>query len=233
MRRTKQVKAYMKNKGIVEKCFIGFMLLFVLYESTMIIYLNLTQLSYHMGYDASVSYLMVNEIYKQKTIFLQNWVYTTTFCWDFPVPLAALFMFIFKDVFVAHGIANVVLVFLLVFLFVKVMDKLKMSLAAKLLVIIFLLCPYVDSEFANLNDLGYASCILTSASYYSLQMIISFALIYCFISMESGKKLTLCMKGICVLTGGGKSCFCGFSRISCRDYGYCSAYCLWDHCIFC
>ena len=77
-----------------------------------------------------------------------------------------------------------------------------MSLAAKLLVIIFLLCPYVDSEFANLNDLGYASCILTSASYYSLQMIISFALIYCFISMESGKKLTLCMKGICVLTGG-------------------------------
>lgn len=202
MKTIRRIAEDIKGRSGMEKVFIAAIMLFIIYEMVMLCYLNLTQLPSHMGYDASVSYLMTSEMYKQKTLFLDNWVYTTTLCIDFPVPLAAVFMPLFHDVFVSHGVANLIAIFLIILMLAKLMDKIEMSLTVKLLAIAFVLCPYVNDELANINDLGYVSCVLTSASYYSIELFISFLIIYCFLSLDKYRKLHLRMTGICVLTEG-------------------------------
>lgn len=53
-------------------------------------WLNLTQLRYHLGYDASCDYLHAAEMYRQGKLFPDHWRDTTTSHLDSPVPLAAL-----------------------------------------------------------------------------------------------------------------------------------------------
>lgn len=53
-------------------------------------WLNLTQLRYHLGYDASCDYLRAAEMYRQGKLFPDHWRDTTTSHLDSPVPLAAL-----------------------------------------------------------------------------------------------------------------------------------------------
>ena len=52
-------------------------------------WLNLTQLRYHLGYDASCDYLRAAEMYRQWQAFPDHWRDTTTSHLDSPVPLAA------------------------------------------------------------------------------------------------------------------------------------------------
>ena len=53
-------------------------------------WLNLTQLRYHLGYDASCDYLRAAEMYRQGKLFPDHWRDTTSSHLDSPVPLAAL-----------------------------------------------------------------------------------------------------------------------------------------------
>ena len=53
-------------------------------------WLNLPQLRYHLGYDASCDYLRAAEMYRQGKLFPDHWRDTTTSHLDSPVPLAAL-----------------------------------------------------------------------------------------------------------------------------------------------
>ena len=56
-----------------------------------IVYINLTQMPYHMGYDASAYYLKAAEIWKHKTLFISHWAEQTTLELDTSLPLASLF----------------------------------------------------------------------------------------------------------------------------------------------
>ncbi len=71
---------------------------------------------YHIGYDASSFYLRAYEIWRQGRVFNpQDFVHQTNFFFDCPAPIAAFFMRFFNDVFLSYGLANIVVVLLIVF----------------------------------------------------------------------------------------------------------------------
>lgn len=51
-----------------------------------IIWSNLFQLKYRLGFDASSYLLQSMEIVKQGTLFISDWEYTTSLFWDSTVP---------------------------------------------------------------------------------------------------------------------------------------------------
>lgn len=181
-------KSY-SDKSFCYKIFSVLVFCLLFYEMIMLCYVNLTQLSYHMGYDASSYYLKAIEIWKQKTLFIDHWVEQTTLYFDSPVPLAALFMFIFKDIFLSYGVANLIIDFFMILFLIRIMKKLKLSPLAVMVVLSIFLCPFISPNFGNSNDLGYFSCILTSCSCYSVKILISFMVLDCFLMLSKKNKL--------------------------------------------
>lgn len=76
---------------------------------------NLTRLKYVVDYDSSAALAQVMEIWKQKTLFLENWAYQTNPFWDSSVLLAVPFYGITKDIFLSYGLSNNCLILTFVF----------------------------------------------------------------------------------------------------------------------
>lgn len=172
-----------------------------------LLWLNLTQLPYHLGYDASCDYLRAYEMYRQGTLFPENWHDTTTSHLDAPGPLAALLLHIVPNLFTAFGLANCVFLLGMVGFFWLILRELNVSLWASFLGISLLLCPnYVI--VANSNDLGYAACLLTSMQSYSGKFVLAFCFLWLWLVFANRKKwkayhtgaLVFCIFG-CFVTG--------------------------------
>ena len=95
---------------------VGFICMLFIQILVLIIF-NLTQMQYHIGYDASSSYLKAMEMGKQHTLFVDHWVEQTNLFYDSPVPLAAVIYLITENIFISYGIANIIIsaVFLSIF----------------------------------------------------------------------------------------------------------------------
>lgn len=148
----------------------------LLAQSIFLIWANLTQLRYHIGYDASSDYLRAWEMYRQGRWIPAEWIDTTTLHLDAPVPLAALFLHLTKDVFVAFGLANIVCVAAFCVAMVLLLRQMQVPLNGRLLALDLLLCPYLVT-LNNVNDLGYASCMLVAMAPYVLRLALA-ALFY-------------------------------------------------------
>ena len=88
-----------KGKKLIYKLLTIITFIGVVSQFGILIFINLTQMKYHMGFDASSYYLKALEMYKQGTIFVKNWTDQTTLYFDSAVPLAAFLMNIFKNIF--------------------------------------------------------------------------------------------------------------------------------------
>lgn len=141
-------------------------------------YINLTQMKYHMGYDASSYYLKAFEMWKQKSLMCENWVEQTTLYWDSAVPLAALLMNIFRDIFTAYGVANLIVDVCIIALMIGIMRSLELSVPSQLFALNLVICPYVGRGFSNSNDIFYFSSILTSGSWYGVKLALTLLFVY-------------------------------------------------------
>ena len=151
-------------------------------------WLNLTQLRYHLGYDASCDYLRAAEMYRQGKLFPDHWRDTTTSHLDSPVPLAALFLHFTPDLFTAYGLANCVFLGALVLFFWLILREMELALWARFLGISLLLCPNFVVVI-NANHLGYASCLLTSMQSYSGKFVLAFWFVWLWLSLAKRKPL--------------------------------------------
>lgn len=151
-------------------------------------WLNLTQLRYHLGYDASCDYLRAAEMYRQGKLFPDHWRDTTTSHLDSPVPLAALFLCFIPDLFTAYGLANCVFLGALVLFFWLILREMELALWARFLGISLLLCPNFVVVI-NANHLGYASCLLTSMQSYSGKFVLAFWFVWLWLSLAKRKPL--------------------------------------------
>lgn len=172
-----------------------------------LLWLNLTQLPYHLGYDASCDYLRAYEMYRQGTLFPENWHDTTTSHLDAPGPLAALLLHIVPNLFTAFGLANCVFLLGMVGFFWLIMQELKIPRWASFLGVSLLLSPNFVTVI-NSNDLGYASCLLTSMQSYSGKFVLAFCFLWLWLVFANRKKwkayhtgaLVFCIFG-CFVTG--------------------------------
>ena len=148
------------------------LLVVFLAQIMMLAVFNLTQLQYHMGYDASSWYLKAMEMAKQKTIFVKEWANQTTLYFDSAVPFAALLYWATGDIFVSYGIVNFMIDIGIFFVFYNILKALRISDLAKLVCLNMIACTYISPGFNNANDLGYFSSILSSNSGYGLKALL-------------------------------------------------------------
>ena len=172
-----------KSIKFFEVCFF---LLFC-FQIIMIIYVNLFQNQYHLGYDASTYFLNSIEAWKQKSLILDNWEAQTTLNLDSSMPLAALLYGICGNIFISYGIANINVTALFVILLIDILRKMDLSVLSSLIVLNFFLTPYINTFFNNANPLDYFSIIFVSSSMYAVKMFICTLVFDIVLSFEIGK----------------------------------------------
>jgi hypothetical protein len=149
---------------------------------------NLTQLQYHMGYDASSYFLKAIEMAKQGTVFVDEWVEQTTLYFDSSVPLAALFYAITGNIFVSYGIANFLIDIAIFGCFYSILKSLKLSSLTKGICLNLIACIYITPLFNNANDVSYFSSVLSSGNWYGLKTLIVLMTIKMIFDIEEHKE---------------------------------------------
>lgn len=180
-----------KGKPTIYKVIMIVSFLGVVMQTLVLAYINLTQMKYHMGFDASSYYLKALEMYKQGTIFVTNWSEQTTLYLDSAVPLAALLMNVFHNIFISYGLANLIVDLCIFSVIWKIFEKLNIEYMIRLIVFNILLCPYIVADFNNVNDVFYFSSLLTSGAWYGVKLMISVLFMYIFIDLSEKKQFVL------------------------------------------
>lgn len=165
---------------------VGLFTVFFLQIIVLVIF-NLTQMRYHMGYDASSFYLKAMEMVKQGSLFISNWSEQTSLYLDSPVPLAVLFYMITGNIFLSYGLANCVIVLAVLFVFNSILNSFRISEISKLVCLNMITCIYITPAFSNANDLSYFSSVLSSANGYGVRILMLFMVIKIIIDLEEHK----------------------------------------------
>lgn len=155
-------------------------------EILFILYYNLVEHKYHLGYDQSCAYLQAVEIWRQKEIILDNWIGQTVMCLDSPLLLAAFLYGITNDIFVAFGISNIICILIFVIILYKIVNQLNLSVSAKLLFFCVLLMPY-ESMIDTSNNMGYFSVMYFNYATYLVKVCIIFLIFYVYSLILSEK----------------------------------------------
>lgn len=158
------------------------------WQIIMLGYINLTQMQYHIGFDSSSFYLKATQMWKQKTLFCENWVEQTNLYIDTTAPLAALIYGLTQNIFFSYGLANFICDLALLFVMWKILKQLKVSSLASLICLNLLICPYFPAAFNNANDVGYAASVLTSGNWYGVRMLLMLLNFKIILDFEENKK---------------------------------------------
>lgn len=171
-----------------------FLSLLLLIQVGMIVYYNLFQGQYYLGYDASVCYLQAVETWKQKKLFLDNWAWQTTLGWDSPILLAWLFYGFIDDVFVAMGLANLVFIALFCLVLYSIIRQLELSPVATLLFFCIIFTPYMSMP-DNANNIQYFFMMYVDSASYLVKVLIVFFLflVHDRLQTEGIRKFTVCL----------------------------------------
>ncbi len=157
-----------------------FLLLFTaLCQLVITAYFNIFEPVEHMGLDASWVYTKVNLSIREGAIYPNDVINTTTqpeFEKNiFVVPL----YFLFKNVFVAYGIVNIIITIICILILCKIGENFNFNVGQKLLLTNLFLCPYLANGFDLVNDLGYFTCVNGFAAFYSISTLAILLLIMC------------------------------------------------------
>ncbi len=179
------------------------------FQAVMLIYLNLTQLSVHLGHDTTVYLFQTITSWQQKKLLLDNWMYQTTFGIDSPVPLATLIYGIVKDVFIAYGLANVILTGIFAFLLWKLMVRFELSVETKLVLMNLSLGLHFGGYYMVFNSLDYGSVMFVDNGAYIVKTIIALLVMISSIDLLNGRsdKIVLGITAALVLVSGISSGF--------------------------
>ena len=191
---------------------IGAVLLLILIgQFAMLCYFNFTQLRNHMGYDASWNFLRSALIWQDKTFISPAWSETTNLHLDTHMALTSLLYGLTGNILLSFGIANTLMIVLLLLIMWKILDRLGVvRFEPRMIVLNLMICPYLMSGYSTFNDLGYFSNILTGASYYTLRMTVILLIICEFLKISQERKfgfLPWIIWPLCVLCGFSSGVF--------------------------
>lgn len=137
MKSTKKWKNY-------ELIICGLVILQILY----LMFFNLTRLQYAVNFDTCEYLIQVMQIWKQKTLFIQNYYYSTMLTWDMPTLLAVPFYGLTGNVFLAWGIAADILIVLFAAVLIKLCRDLNFDRFTTLFI---LLCVFAMYQYGYID----------------------------------------------------------------------------------
>lgn len=146
----------------------------------LIAFCNLTMLDSTLDCDNSQLYRHVIEMWRNKTLLIPNWLYSTTLEYDCVALFAVPIYGITKNIFLACGLSNIILtaIFIASVFFLFSGQKLVYPLLSANLIIV----PY------NISMLGYFNMMFFSGTWYNIKVLLPILLIGVFLSMERQDK---------------------------------------------
>ncbi|MDD2970502.1 MAG: hypothetical protein PHE02_00025 [Lachnospiraceae bacterium] len=159
----------------------------VLMQIFMILYVNLFQMPYHLGYDVSSYMMKAIEVWRQKTLFIDHWYHQTTLYIDNAMPIASLLYGMTGNIFLSYGIANCIISGLLLTVFYGICKSLELGKVSTLALLNLFLCPYLMESLNNWNDLGYFSMMFTSMASYGVKTLTILTVLKIVIDTEKGQ----------------------------------------------
>ena len=180
-----------RNIGIFEGKKWSEIILFLIFAAQFLLlcYFNLKLLGNHTGYDSSWSYLKAALMWKEKSLNSSMWIDQTSLFLDSSMTLATIIYGITGNLFVSYGIANLVVVVLILVCMYAILSKLDLGIRAKVIALNLIVCPYLTNGFDIGNDLGYFSSLLSGAAFYSLRALIVLIIIYEFICIKQRDRI--------------------------------------------
>lgn len=175
-----------------------------LFQFAVICYFNLTQIRNHLGYDSSWNILRAALVWDEKTLMGASWSETTNLHLDTPLLIASLLYGLTGNLLLSFGLADILAVGLLLCFVWKILERLQVKTTARLLAVNMVVCPYMTTGFQTFNDLGYFSCLLSGASYYSIRTLLVLMIIYEFLKIVQDQKLGVLgwlLWPLCLLAG--------------------------------
>ena len=192
-----------KQRSKTEYFGIALAVLFVC-QFAVLCYFNCTQMRNHLGYDSSWNILRAALVWDEKTLIGSSWSETTNLHLDTPLPIASLLYGFTGNALLSFGIADMLAVGLLLFFMWKILTRLNIRTNAKLIALNMLICPYMTTGFLSYNDLGYFSCVLSGASYYSIRSLFVLMIFYEFVKIVQDRKIGVFgwfLWPVCMLSG--------------------------------
>ena len=123
------------NKRKVELILLSLVAIQILY----LLVFNVCRMKYMVNFDSNTYLVQVMQIWKQRTLLIEDYYYSTMLTWDMPTLPAVVFYAIFRDVFLAYALADDLLIILFVLMLNKLCNDLDFSKIAKYLTFIAVL----------------------------------------------------------------------------------------------
>ena len=150
---------------------------------------NLTQIGNHLGYDSSWDVLKASLMWKEKALHNGPWEETTNLQLDTPMTLASLLYGMTGNLLLSFGVADIFFVVLILLCVWGILSRLEAGLMARMIALNMIVCPYMTNGYFQYNDLGYFSCILSGAAYYSWRVLIVLLVVYEWIRIYQDGKM--------------------------------------------
>ena len=158
-----------------------------------------------MGADSSWAFLKASLMWKEGSIVSDAWVDQTSTFLDSSTLLAALLYGIFGNLFVAYGIANIIVLILILVSMSSLLQKIGVNSLSRFFAINLVICPYLtEGFFLHINDLGYFSNTLGGPQFYGLRVLIVLLIIREYIVTSKTRKMDIVgyiTFPLCVLAG--------------------------------
>ena len=155
------------NKKTGEKVVFILLVLQVAY----LIVLNLCRTRYLVDFDSGAYIIQAMEIWKQKSLRLDGFYYTTQKMWDSPLFLVVLLYGITKDVFRAVGIANSIYIVALLGIVRKLCKDIDLSIFARRVTLLAIFTVY------QYGVTDYADELYINAAWYGVRILVMFILL--------------------------------------------------------
>ena len=160
----------------------GILLAIVIIQLGYLIFFNLTRIDDAVNFD-TVEYLtQVMQIWKQKTLLIHDYYYSTMLTWDMSTLLAVPFYGITGDVFLAWGIANNVLILLFVFVLLKICKDLEYS---RFVTLFIMLCVFANYQWGYID---YIEELFINGALYGYRILFMLIFMDVLICIHKGLK---------------------------------------------
>lgn len=183
------MEQFKKDGRYTPKAFIFvFMLLVICVQIGIIIYSNLYDLQYHLGFDASSAYLHAIEMWKDKSLVPDTFALTTTLGLDAPDLLASLIYGITGNIFISFGLTNIFMDIIICIVFYNLLKEAGLTSFSRALGFVFFLCPFMTPDHYTDNNLSYFAMVFGEQASYSIKVTAMMLLLLTILKLEHNKK---------------------------------------------
>lgn len=129
------------------------LLFLVVSQILFLLIFNVCRMKYMVNFDSSTYMVQVMQIWKQGTLLIHDYYYSTMLTWDMPTLIAVVFYGIFHDVFLAYALADDVLIILFALVLNKLCNDLELSKVAKYLTFVAVFATYQYGSVDYIEEL--------------------------------------------------------------------------------